>query len=194
MQLREYDEAREDFQEALKMDAKCLSAYQGLAQVYLKLKDPDRAIETLLKATKIAPKNGGLWYDLASCYKCRKDWHKTAECLYTALQIEPENRDYQKALGFALILSGRIEESVAVLTRAGQKCRLCPSHGGPDASAMRINSSTAGSRLELARQANPNEQQARAIEQMLAAIEPSSPAGTGAMIAPAPESRLPALQ
>jgi len=166
MQIKWRDEARKYYQEALKLDANCISAYRGLAQVYLKLNDSDRAIETIHTAIKLNPKSGTLWSDLAMCHNCRKEFEQAVQCLNKAIELEPENRQFARTLGLTLARSGRIEPSLAVLGKAyGQD----NAHYTVARMLYQLNQDDAcKEQLRLALAANPNHRDAR---EMLSTLE-----------------------
>jgi tetratricopeptide (TPR) repeat protein len=112
------DEAREDYQRALKIDPKCLPAHQGLARLYMAMEDYGRAAETYQKALQIAPKSGPLWYELGRCHNYQKNRGQALECLNRAVQLEPENRDYLNTLGVLLAQVGRYPESLGCFVRS----------------------------------------------------------------------------
>lgn len=115
-ELRE--QARGDYKKALKIDPKCLPAYQGLARLYLAMHDAPLAIETYRKALKVAPKNARLWYDLALCHNSQKNWGPALDCLSRAVQLDAGNRSYLNALGIVLAESGRYQESLNCFIRS----------------------------------------------------------------------------
>jgi len=113
------DRARADYEQALKIDPKCVPAYQGLARLYSAMRDMPLAVETYHKALKIAPNNAALWYDLAMCHHTQKNVGPALECLSRASKIDPGNRTYINAMGVMLAEAGRYEESVNCFSRSG---------------------------------------------------------------------------
>ena len=112
------DEAREDYQRALKIDPKCLPAHQGLARLYMAMQDYGRAAETYQRALQIAPQCGPLWYELGRCQNYLKNRSQALECLNRAVQLEPENRDYLNTLGVLMAQVGRYPESLDCFVRS----------------------------------------------------------------------------
>jgi Tfp pilus assembly protein PilF len=117
-QQRMRDEARDDYQRALKIDPKCLPAHQGLARLYMAMEDYGRAAETYQKALEVAPKVAPLWYELGRCLNYQKNRGQALECLNRAVQLEPENRDYLNTLGVLLAQVGRYQESLDCFVRS----------------------------------------------------------------------------
>src|SRR5438128_1197430 len=60
-QMKLYDEARQHFQEALKIDGKCRDAIQGLARIYTRMNDYEHAYETYRLALDKTPQDHGMW-------------------------------------------------------------------------------------------------------------------------------------
>ena len=73
------DQARKAFLQALKIDRKCLPAYEGLANLSTACGDQDKALETYQKALKIFPKEASLWLAMGMCHSRQKQWDKAIE-------------------------------------------------------------------------------------------------------------------
>jgi tetratricopeptide (TPR) repeat protein len=111
------DLARKAYQQALSIDPKCLVAYQGLARLYIDMKDYRHATATYLEAQKKLPKESSLYYELGMCYGQQKDWNPAIQNLSKAVQLEPEKRLYNNVLGYALARCGRYDESLKTFMR-----------------------------------------------------------------------------
>jgi tetratricopeptide (TPR) repeat protein len=204
-QQRMRDEARLDYQRALKIDAKCLPAYQGLARLYMAMEDYGRAGETYRKALQIAPKNAPLWYELGRCHNSRKERGPALECLNRAVQFDPENRDYLNTLGIVLAQVGRFPESLDCFVRSSgdamghYRLALTLQHlQQPELSRQY---------LELALQKNPNLAMAQAMRteidgppkppsqtiQRTSYQEPSAPVQPAAAVRPEATAPLPQI-
>lgn len=110
-QIREL--ARADYEEALKLDPKCVPAYQGLARLAMSTRATQLAIETYQKALRIAPNNAQLWYELGMCHHADKDWESALSCLSRADQLNPHNSLYGNARAVVLAQCGRYDESLS---------------------------------------------------------------------------------
>lgn len=113
------DLARGDYEQALKIDRKCVPAHQGLARLYSAMRDTPLAIETYQKTLKIAPGNASLWYELGMCHNSQKEFGPALECLRRAAQIDPGNRSIVNAMGVVLAETGRYDESLKWFSRSG---------------------------------------------------------------------------
>jgi tetratricopeptide (TPR) repeat protein len=116
--MKLYDEARQYYQQALKLDAKCRDATQGLARVYSRMDDYAHALDVYQKALDKDSKDHGLWFDLGMCYSRKKQFAQAVPCFRKALDLAPENRQYMKTLGFTLAYAGQTDQGLAMLTSA----------------------------------------------------------------------------
>jgi tetratricopeptide (TPR) repeat protein len=117
LRQQQQDRARVAYQQAIRLDPKLISAYQGLAHLYIKMDDYDHAMATYQKALQISPSSHLLWYEMGMCSCRKKDFLRGAEALTRAVQLDPENRQYVDNLGYTLAHLGRYEESLAVFTK-----------------------------------------------------------------------------
>jgi tetratricopeptide (TPR) repeat protein len=108
-QLR--DEARRAYQQAIKIDNKCLPAYLGLAMLYQDIDQSQRAIETYRNGLKAMPKEPKLWFALGMCQARDKQFEASLPSLKKATELDTENYLYINHYGFTLARAGRIDES-----------------------------------------------------------------------------------
>ncbi len=118
LQGKLYDEARQQFQNALLLDPKYRDAIQGVARVYTRMNDFEHALETYRKALDKNPKDHGLWFDLGMCYNRKKDFAEAIPCFEKALDLDRENHAYMRNLGFTLARTGQVEQGLSFLTKA----------------------------------------------------------------------------
>jgi tetratricopeptide (TPR) repeat protein len=109
--------ARKAYQQALSLDSKCLPAYQGLARLYVAMKDYQHAVTTYQEAQRHFPKEPSLYYELGMCYGQQKQWEPALQNLSKAAELDPENRLFNNILGYATARAGRYDESVKVFQR-----------------------------------------------------------------------------
>lgn len=117
-QFKLRDEARIGYQEALKIDPSCAEAYRGLGRIYVELGDYQRAQEVLKKAIAKYPKEAVFWYELGQMHNRKRDFAQALTCLNKAVELDPENRSILTTLGLTLARTGKIEESLAILSRS----------------------------------------------------------------------------
>jgi tetratricopeptide (TPR) repeat protein len=114
-----YDKARREFQQALDIDAGCLSAYQALGQLYTSMSDYEGAVKWYRKGLEKLPREGSLWLNLGMCHARHKDWNPAVEALRRATECDPENKQYWNMLGSCLARCGRTEEALAAFGKGG---------------------------------------------------------------------------
>jgi tetratricopeptide (TPR) repeat protein len=111
------DEARIEYQQALRLDPKCLDASLALAKLYRQMDDYDHAVATLTAAAKEHPNSAAVYFELGMIYSSRKDWQPALENLGKAAQLDPENRTCVDTLAYALARAGRTDEALQVFLR-----------------------------------------------------------------------------
>lgn len=118
-QIREL--ARKDYEAAIKLDAKYVPAYLGLARLHSSMHDYGRAVDAYQKALQIDAKNAVLWYELGMCHNYQKNWQPALDCLSRAAQFDPGNRSYVNAMGIVLAQAGRLDDSLNCFVRSSNE-------------------------------------------------------------------------
>ncbi|MFO0937317.1 MAG: tetratricopeptide repeat protein [Gemmataceae bacterium] len=113
---RRLDSARQQFQHVLNRDPKYSRAMIGLAKVYAETGDRQKAGEYLKMYFEVNPKDHKTAFDVAMIYGKKKDFEAASAGCEFALSLDTENREYRKALGFFLALTGKVDQAVVVLT------------------------------------------------------------------------------
>jgi tetratricopeptide (TPR) repeat protein len=161
------DEARQSYQEALKLDRKCVPAHLGLARMYAATDQYPKAVAAYQKAVEVAPKDAGAWYALGLCYNHMQQWDKALSALGKAAQLEPENRTYANALAILLARAGRFQESLDSFSRVNGPAMA---HYLLGCTLRRLNQPDLSRQcLETALQKNPQLSQAQAMLAQLTA-------------------------
>jgi tetratricopeptide (TPR) repeat protein len=117
LQQQMRDEARQSYQRALDINSKCTKAYLGLGQLYVRMADYDRALAIYDKGLRKLPKDAALWCDRGFCLCCKKDWAAGLESMKKAYTLQPENREFGTHYGLALARAGKLDDSIACLTK-----------------------------------------------------------------------------
>lgn len=112
------EQARLDYEKAIKLNPKYVPAYQGLARLYNAMNERERVVETYQRALQIDGKNAVLWYELAMYYNGRKNWNSALDCVNRALKFDPRNRNYLNAQAIVLAEAGRYDESLNSFVRS----------------------------------------------------------------------------
>jgi tetratricopeptide (TPR) repeat protein len=118
VQARLRDEARNAYQNALKLDPNNLEAQRCLGALYVKTSDFERATDVYKKALSKNPNEAVLWYEFGLCHLRRKDFAESVRCLTKALEIDPENSSYLVKMGFTLAWMNQLDKGLDYLTRA----------------------------------------------------------------------------
>ena len=109
------EEARNAYQQALKLDPKCIAAHIHLANLYLGQDDPVRAVAVYQQAVQQNPQTAQLWYEKGTIHAQRKEFGPALECLGKAHDLEPQTRIYATQYGLCLALREQPREAVKAL-------------------------------------------------------------------------------
>lgn len=112
-----YDQAREAYQQAIKIDPEHMPAYAGLARIYHLQKLPNKALETYHQALQKKPADPSLWLEVGMCHCRAKQWELAIRSLDKALELDPNNRRLTQTLGFCQARAGRANDSVETLAK-----------------------------------------------------------------------------
>jgi tetratricopeptide (TPR) repeat protein len=166
------DEARKSYQRAIDLEPSSNKGYVALCEYFMATEDLGRALETCRKGLKRLPKESALWSEQGFCHCRKKDWSAAVESFRKACELDPENREHGTELGLCLARAGRIEESVACLTKVQGAAQA---HYNVARMLERLNQPEQSKQhLSLALQLKPDLEPA---QQMLARLEGAEPAG-----------------
>jgi tetratricopeptide (TPR) repeat protein len=110
------EEAREAYQQALRIDPNHLPAYRALARLYEAGGDYARAAATYEQGLQHWPREAELPFEYGMALARRKEWPQALEHLGAAHNLDPDNSNFAKTLGFSLAMAGHFDESRAVFT------------------------------------------------------------------------------
>lgn len=110
-QTDQREAAREEYEEALRLDPQNFFALQGLGRLLLQGGEAERAEEMFRKAIAVAPDDASAWFDLAGALMQQQDLPGASEALLKATELDPNNADYRYALG--VVYAGREMFSLA---------------------------------------------------------------------------------
>jgi tetratricopeptide (TPR) repeat protein len=108
-------QARQAYQEALKLDPKCTAAHIGLAKSYVAIEDAQQAFAMYAKALEAVPNDAALWYEKALTHARFKDFDGAIASMQRCIQIDPDNRLYKRTMGLTLARAGRLEDATNAL-------------------------------------------------------------------------------
>ena len=86
-----YDDAIEEYEEAIKANPNFYGAYLNLGKAYEKIAEQSKAIETYLKSIKVNPNYYKAYYNLAHIYFGLKNYDKAVENYEKVLELKPDN-------------------------------------------------------------------------------------------------------
>jgi tetratricopeptide (TPR) repeat protein len=116
-QARLREEARMAYQQAINLDPGYVPAYKALAHLYSSTGDHGRAVATYEQALKTKPKDPSLHFDYGMTLARHKEWPQAIEQFKAAHELDPDNRTLANTLAYALAMSRRFDESLAVFTQ-----------------------------------------------------------------------------
>jgi tetratricopeptide (TPR) repeat protein len=117
------DNARQQYQKALKLDPKCKGAYLGLATIHTKLEEFTAAAAVYKQYLGQFPKDHAVQHELAVVYGKAQDWSNAIVACEAAIAVDPENRVYQKTLGMCLVRAGRYDEGFVAWRKVMPECK-----------------------------------------------------------------------
>jgi Flp pilus assembly protein TadD len=118
-QLRE--QARLQYEKAIKIDPKHIDAYIELARLQVAVQDRQQAKSTYQKAIKIAPRNPTAWYELGVCHNYDQEWQQAVHCLREASRLDPKRREYLNAMAVVLSRLGRYDDSLMIFQQTSSE-------------------------------------------------------------------------
>lgn len=107
--------ARAAYQDALKIDPKCVPAYIGLAKSFVVIEDSTQAYAMYDKALAQIPNDASIWYEKGLTHARFKDWDGAITSLARASSIDPDNRQYKRTIGMTQARAGRFNDAFASL-------------------------------------------------------------------------------
>jgi tetratricopeptide (TPR) repeat protein len=113
-----YDEAIEKYQEAIKADPTCASAYNDLGVCYLAIYKTKESIDALEKATELDNHDSSYYSNLGLSHFLSGNVESSVDCFKHALKLVPNDPSSLTTLGVVYIRSGRIDEGIAQLKKA----------------------------------------------------------------------------
>jgi tetratricopeptide (TPR) repeat protein len=154
-------QARQSYQDALKVDPKFAPAYVALAKSYAATDEKDKSQAMFAKAVALKPNDGNLWYEMGAAQARAKDFPAAVQSLTKATQLDPDNKAAQKLLGFTLARGGWYEPALNALAKCMPEAearynvgRMMQHNGQAEAAAVQ---------LQLALRADPSFEPARAL-------------------------------
>jgi len=105
LQLVKYDDARKEFERAVKMDNSYAEGHNNLAVIYYVKKQYGSAIKEYRRAIKLNPNSASFHSNLGSAYFSRKDFGQATREYARAMEIDPSIFDPSPSGGVAVKLA-----------------------------------------------------------------------------------------
>ncbi len=101
-QLLDLDQARRQYERALKLDKTYSEAINNLGTVYYAKKSYRKAVSQYNKALKLAPNSASIYSNLGTAQFARKKYKEASECYEKALAIDPDVFEHRSSQGVLL--------------------------------------------------------------------------------------------
>jgi tetratricopeptide (TPR) repeat protein len=108
-QLQLLDQAKKNYEQAVKLDKKYSEAINNLGTIYYSQKSYRRAIGYYKKAIRISPTSASIYANLGAAYFGRKDYKHAAEYYEEALKLDPDVFEHHSSFG-TLMQQRTVEE------------------------------------------------------------------------------------
>ncbi len=114
-QQGKFDQAEEQYQRAIKLNAKDLGALMALARLRDRQNRLDEALQYYHRALQTYPKEAGVFNDLGLCLAKRQMYRDSITALRKAIQLQPQKPLYHNNLASVLVQNGDTEGAYAQL-------------------------------------------------------------------------------
>jgi tetratricopeptide (TPR) repeat protein len=101
-QLLQLDNAKKNYEVAVKLKPGYAEAINNLGTVYYARKSFRRAIGYYKKALKLSPESASIYSNLGTAYFARKQYAQATEAFQTALKLDPEVFEHHSTYGVLL--------------------------------------------------------------------------------------------
>src|SRR5438874_11315150 len=101
-QMMQMDEARRNYEKALKLNPKYAEAINNLGTVYYARRSFRRAIAQYNKALKLTPNSASIYSNLGTAQFARKKYKEASESYQKALSLDPEVFEHRSSYGTLL--------------------------------------------------------------------------------------------
>jgi len=102
-QMLQMDEARRNYEKALKLNPKYAEAINNLGTVYYSRRSYRRAIAQYNKALKLTPNSASIYSNLGTALFARKKYTEAFESYQKALSLDPEVFEHRSSYGTLLL-------------------------------------------------------------------------------------------
>jgi tetratricopeptide (TPR) repeat protein len=114
----QYDQAAEQFQQAVQLEPANDQAYVNLAGAYQHLNQPDKAEETYKRAISVRPQYWRGYNRLGAFYVAEAEYKKAAAMIRRATELDPDSYRAFDNLGGALLYGGKDDEATQAFEKS----------------------------------------------------------------------------
>ena len=114
-QQGKFDQAEEQYQQAIKLNAKDLGALMAMARLRDRQNRFDEALQYYHRALQTHPKEAGVFNDLGLCLAKRQMYRDSITAIRKAIQLQPQKPLYHNNLASVLVETGDMEGAYAQL-------------------------------------------------------------------------------
>jgi Flp pilus assembly protein TadD len=173
-QQGKFEQAEEQYQRAMKLNAKDLGALMAMARLRDRQNRFDEALQYYHQALQTYPKEAGVFNDLGLCLAKRQMYRDSITALRKAIQLQPQKPLYHNNLASVLVENGDMEGAYAELRAV---------HEEPEAyydlgylMFLKGNRQAAAALFTRALEKKPSMAEARIFLEKLGPLRPAEPA------------------
>src|SRR6266571_3611677 len=102
-QMLQVDEAKKNYEKALKLNPKYSEAINNLGTIYYSKRSFRKAISQYDKALKLSPNSASIYSNLGTAQFARKKYKEASESYQKALELDPEVFEHRSSYGTLLL-------------------------------------------------------------------------------------------
>ena len=106
LQLQRWNEAKKDFERAIKADRKFADAYNNLGVIYYVSKKYGKAISKYEKAIELRDDSASYFSNMGAAYFSKKEFERSVMAYSKALQLDPDIFEHSSRTGISAQMSG----------------------------------------------------------------------------------------
>ena len=115
--LKKFDEAIKFFEDAIKIDHKCVPAFINLGNIYQELDNYNVAIDYYEKAISLDPNSLRTYYNLGLLFGKQKKYNKAINCYENAIRINPNFKEPYVLYGNVLLNINKHKEGLEYIKK-----------------------------------------------------------------------------
>ncbi len=125
LEEKSYDQAIEDFNEAIRLDPKDALAYNNRGLAWLAKESYDQAIEDFNEAIRLDPKDASAYSSRGWAFLAKKDYDRAIEDFDKAIRLDPKDASAYSSRGSAFLAKKDYDRAIEDFEEA---IRLDPKH------------------------------------------------------------------